>query len=200
MNVVKLTPEHTAQVRDLFRTDKFMGVDTTRGENYFVGDLTPLDEILYSNFCNTYLEDRKNYHAFGIIRDNRVTTTIAFYEGIDDASWYWNQVRTFGDNGAEIKAVLDRVMLYNESKGRLKFYSMFPLKYQKVYRRLAFSENARQRYDYFDEFYVEAKHQCQFTLPWQIMFNRTLVPTDTLVRCTFLKQQYREKLYNAGRL
>jgi hypothetical protein len=77
---------------------------------------------------------------------------------------------------------------------------MFPKKYSGVYRRLAFSPEANERYDYFDEYYVEEKHQCKFNLSWQILYNRTLVPVDTVVRCTFLKQKYRNNIYNAGRL
>ena len=77
---------------------------------------------------------------------------------------------------------------------------MFPLEYKKVYRRLAFSNIAKERYDYFDEFHVKEKHYPIFNLPWQILYNRTLVPVDSIVRCTFLKQQYRDTLYDAGRL
>lgn len=201
MNIVKITAEHSEALKYVFRRKEYMGVDLNT--NYFTDQAQygPVEQMLYANFCYTYLSDRKSHHAFGHLNeDGNFTSVLGFYESSDDASWYWNQIRTTGDNANEIKAVLDEVIKFNESRGRLKFYSMFPLKYRKVYRRLAFSKWASERYDSFDEFYVEAKHQCKFTLPWQIMYNRTLVPTDTLVRCTYLKQEYREQLFNGGAL
>jgi hypothetical protein len=203
MNTLKLNFNHADKLRKLFNTTKYMGVKLDEGD--FLGreqhhiELNPIDEYLHGNFCSAYLSDRKNHHAYGYINEvGDITATIGFYESTDDASWYWNMVRTTGSNQREVKHVLDAVIKHNEERGRLKFYSMFPLQYRKVYRRMAFSEWASERYDYFDEFYVEAKNQCRFTLPWQIMFNRTLVPTDTIVRCTFLKQKYRDELFNGG--
>ena len=90
-------------------------------------------------------------------------------------------------------------MDYNESRNRFKFYSMFPLKYDKVYRRLAFSKKTSSRYDAYNEFYVKAREKCIYTLPWQILYNRTLVPVDTVVRCTYLKPEHR-KLPSGGNL
>jgi hypothetical protein len=201
MTVVKITNEHKEALKRVFRQQKYMGVSLNT--NHFVDQekYGQVEQVLYDNFCYTYLSERRNHHAFGYLDENGdITTALGFYEGIDDASWYWNQIRTTGDNASEIKQVLDEAIKFNEARGRLKFYSMFPLKYRKVYRRLAFSKWASERYDSFDEFYVPAKHQCKFTLPWQIMFNRTLVPTDSIVRCTYLKQEYREELFNAGAL
>jgi hypothetical protein len=142
-----------------------------------------------------------NYHAYGAINDDGVVQCyIGFYESIDDASWYWNQVRTTGNGTDLIKHCLDAVIKHNEEKGRLKFYSMFPAKYTKVYRRLAFSTHNSERYDSFDEYTVEPNNQCIYTMPWQILYNRTLAPVETVVRCSFLKQQYRTSMTNGGNL
>jgi hypothetical protein len=176
-----------------------MGVPTD--QNYFVGAELKFEEFYYEAFKETYLTDLKSYHAYGYMDEQgTITTAIGFYESNEDASWYWNHIRTTGNNIQHIKQVLDKVLEHNEKNGRFKFYSMFPTKYIKTYRRLAFSKAASERYDYFDEYYVESRHQAQFSLPWQILYNRTLLPVDTMVRCTFLKQKYRENLYHAGRL
>lgn len=199
MKIVKLTKKHTETIRHLFKLTKFMGVDHSK--NYFIGSGEDFSDYYLGTFVSTYMSGLKNYHAYGAEEDTgEINSVIGFYESNEDASWYWNHVRTTGNKPAEIKLILDRIMAHNEEQGRYKFYSMFPLKYQHVYRRLAFSKINSERYDYFDEFHVSEKHQCQFSLPWQILYNRTLVPVDTIVRCTFLKQQYREKLFNAGRL
>lgn len=196
MEIVKLTTAHTDAVRPLFEKEKYMGINAET--KTFLQDDTPFADLFHEAFVTTYLTDLKNYHAYGAIENGIVQAYIGFYESTDDAAWYWNHIRSFGNN--MIKPVLDRVIQHNEEHNRLKFYSMFPTRYTKVYRRLAFSEYNSTRYDYFDEFMVSEKNQCQFTLPWQILYNRTLVPVDTVVRCTFLKQEYRHKLNNAGRL
>lgn len=199
MKVIKLTNEHIDAIKPLFMVPKFMGVETE--SNYFVGPNLKFDEFYHEAFSETYLSGLKSYHAYGAYDDNNnIIGLMGFYESTDDSSWYWNTIRTLGDNKSAIRALLDKVMEYNESNGRYKFYSMFPKKYANVYRRLAFSPEASERYDYFDEYYVEAKHQCKFNFVWQILYNRTLVPVDTIVRCTFLKQKYRQNVYNAGRL
>lgn len=199
MNVIKLTSEHVDAVRPLFKLPRFMGVSTDK--NYFVGDELKFEEFYHQAFTETYLSGLKSYHSYGYFdEEDNITAVISFYESGEDASWYWNHVRTLGNNSTHIKAVLDKVIEHNENNGRFKFYSMFPSKYINVYRRLAFSKTASKRYDYFDEFQVESKHQAMFALPWQILYNKTLVPVDTVVRCTFLKQKYRKKLFHAGRL
>jgi len=200
MQVVKLTSEHAEKIKPLFKLKKFMGVDPVN--NYFVGTAEfQFDEMYHKAFITTYLTDLNSYHAYGCVEDSgEITSILGFYESPDDASWYWNHVRTTGNNAADIKLLLDNVIKHNEAKGRFKFYSMFPKKYINVYRRLAFSKYNSERYDYFDEFSVDVKHQCKFNLHWQILYNRTLVPVDTVVRCTFLKQKYRTSLFNAGNL
>lgn len=200
MKIVKLTKKYAKQIQHLFVKPKFMGVE--HNKTYFVDkNIDNFDKIYFEEFSYTYLSDNKNYISYGVINDNgEINSILGFYESIDDASWYWTQVRTNGNNGDEIKLLLDKTLNYNEKNGRFKFYSMFPLKYQRVYRRLAFSNNAKERYDYFDECYVKIRHQCKFSLHWQILYNRTLLPVDTVVRCTFLKEKYRKEIYHAGKL
>ncbi len=199
MKVVKLNEEHAEQIKHLFKIPKFMGVDSSK--NYFVDNTLDFSEFYHESFVSTYMAGLSRYHAYGTETESgEINALLGFYESSDDASWYWNQIRTTGNNQNNIKQILDSVIEHNEQQGRYKFYSMFPLQYQKIYRRLAFSKTSSERYDYFDEFYVESKHQCKFNLAWQILYTRTLLPTDTLVRCTFLKQKYRTSLFNAGRL
>ena len=199
MKIIKLNESHILAVRPLFENTKYMGafLKTT----YFIPNhVNPVDHY-HTSFYTTYLSDLKNYHAYGAMNDEgNIVAVLSFYESIDDASWYWNHIRTVGNNADAIKLILDRVIEHNEDNGRFKFYSLFPKNYISTYRRLAFSKYNSERYDYFDEFSVDEKHQCTFTLPWQILYTRTLVPVDTVVRCTFLKQKYRTSLYNAGSL
>lgn len=198
MKIVKLTSAHISSVRSLFDGPNYMGVRAITSN--FSSESEMFSDLFHKVFAATYLSDLQNYHAYGAIDDDGIVHSyIGFYESIDESAWYWNHLRSFGDPRL-IKQVLDAVIAHNEERGRLKFYSMFPKQYTNTYRRLAFSKLNSERYDYFDEFEVNAKTMCKYTLPWQILFNRTLVPTDVAVRCTFLKQKYRTQLPQCGRL
>lgn len=199
MKAFKLTLQHAQDIRYLFDVPKYMSQDTNT--KYFIDkEVYKFADYYHSNFCETYLSGLNNYSAWGIENNGHITAALAFYQSSDDASWYWNIIRTAGNCHADVKFLLDSVLDYNESRGYLKFYSMFPRKHRHVYRRFAFSNTAAERYDYFDEYYVQDKHCCKFTLAWQILYARTLLPVDTIVRCTFLKQKYRTIDYCAGRL
>ena len=85
--------------------------------------------------------------------------------------------------------MLDHMIKFNEADGRLKFYTLWNAKHAKILRRFTFSEWANERYDYFDEMIIPAKHKCFYLNHWNILFNRILLPEDTIIRCTFLKQK-----------
>ena len=199
MRVEQLTSEHKDAIKPLFGVKKWMGV--SHEDNAFISSAYDFENTYYVNFCNTYLSGLNSYHAFGAFNENgEVIGFIGFYESSDNAEWYWTHVLTKDAAGKRvIPAILDAVIDYNEKNGRLKFYSMWNAKYAKVYRRLAFSEKNNERYDSFDEYMVPAKHRVLYTMPWMVLYGRILLPVDSLVRCTFLKQKYREKLLVAGK-
>ena len=197
MRIFKLTPDHKELIKPLFENKKWMGVDA---KGNFVDERLNFNEVYYNVFCSSYLGDLKQYHAYGCFDDDmQIRSIISFYESNDNAEWYWTHIRSCG-NRRFVPPLLDRVIEHNENNGRFKFYSMWNSKYQNVYRKFAFSKYNAERYDYFDEYIVPAKTKCVWTLPWMVLFGRMLVPVDTVVRCTFLKQQHREKLDIAGNI
>lgn len=196
MTIEKLTRTHSAGLKELFISERFMGVSSST--EYFIGPEVKFNEFAYNVFCDTYLSNLDNFKAFGNVQNEKVTSIIAFYEAIDAPAWYWTQIRSMDHKS--IPNVLDSVIEHNESNGRLKFYSMFNAKYAKSYRRLSFSKSVQERYGFIDECIVPAKTKCFYQDYWQILFNRILVPVDSLVRCTFLKQEYRNNLPTAGNI
>jgi hypothetical protein len=126
-----------------------------------------------------------------------VLAFMSFYEGVDDASWYFTGGRSLGKN-ALLRQILDVIMEYNEQNGRLKFYTVMNAKHAHLMRRLGFSKTAAERYDYFDEYIVEPRCKTFFSDHWEILFKRSLLPVTSVVRCTFLKQKYRTSLPNGG--
>ena len=196
MNIIKLNSSHADLVKSLFYKDKFMVKHLT---NTHIGSPNDLVDLHYLAFQTTYLTDLVNYHAFGALSpDGEIIGLSSFYESTDEASWYGTGIRNSG-NKQTAQSLLDAMIKHNEEQGRFKFYTLWSTKHARLLRRFAFSKYNNERYDYFDEFYVNERHACLFSMPWQILYNRSLSLADTTVRCTFLKQKYRT-LFNAGRL
>lgn len=196
MIIKKLDESHEEALYPLFETHKYMGakVDSV---DFFAKDA--MAKVYHKGFCTTYLRGLSNYHAFGAFDDDKIVGAIACYQSTDEPSWYGTQIRSM--NSKEVaRDLLDHMIKFNEELGRYKFYTLWNAKHAKLLRRFAFSDWADERYDYFDECLVPAKTKCVYTNHWQILFNRILLPHDTIVRCTFLKQQYRNKLPVAGNI
>lgn len=200
MKILKLSSEHAEAIRPLFEEKKWMGAD--RENEFFVNRevFQDVGDTYYNSFTNTYLTDLRTYHAYGSFDElGNVRALIAFHESNENAEWYWTHIRSNGGKDF-VQPLLDAVIDHNEKNGRYKFYSMWNLKYRRIYRKFAFSKYNSERYDSFDEYVVPAKTRCIYTMPWMVLYNRTLVPVDTVVRCTYLKREYRNDLGIAGNL
>lgn len=196
MSIVKLTQDHIESVKHLFfKTHKYMG--TLNFENEDPNFQTRLYEI----FCDTHLSDLKNYHAFGFYntKTNKVDALISFYESVNEPSWYLTSGRSTGNN-LLFKDILDTIMDYNEANGRLKFFTVMNLRQARLMRKLGFSSRNVERYDYFDEYTVKPQEKTFYSDHWEILFRRRLLPVETVVRCTFLKKEYRTNLPNGGNI
>lgn len=199
MNIIELNASHIDLVKPLFYTKNYMGTDLHA--NYFVPtDKNPIEEIHHRSFVETYLSNLSSYKALGLqAEDGSIKSLISFYMSPDEPCWYGTMIRS-SNNKEYVRPLLDAAMAYNEARGRLKFYTLWSGKHAKLLRRFAFSDEARERYDYFDEIFVPAKTKCVYTNYWQVLFGRILLPTDTIIRCTFLKQEYRTQLPRGGNL
>jgi hypothetical protein len=197
MIIRKLIKDDQDALKPVFESKKYMGVNADKAD-FFEKDR--MAELYWAAFCTTYLTDLKSYHAFGAFDEQgNVLGIISCYQSPDEPSWYGTQIR---NNGSKIVAreLLDTMIKFNESVGRLKFYTLWNAKHGKLLRRFIFSDWANERYDYFDEYRVSARNKCIYTSHWHILFNRILLPNDVLIRCTFLKQKYRDTLCNGGNI
>jgi hypothetical protein len=187
MSVVKLNQSHADAVKNLFRNKKYMGLPLSE----FTQNPNAFNNRLYEIFCNNYLSGiTKNFHAYGYIQDDQVESLISFYESTDEPAWYYTVYRSNGNNKF-LKEVLDAVIQHNEIQGRLKFYTLTNVAHTKFLRKFHWSKFNNERYGYFDEFVVPEKHRCFYTNHWELLFKRFLIPADSIVRCNYLKQEYR---------
>jgi hypothetical protein len=212
MNIVKLDRSHREAVKNLFySTRKYMGVDDAADYYKNVDEkLEPeyrqqveeidFNEKLYGAFCSTYLKDLKTFHAFGNINEEgQVTAFATFYESQEEPSWYCTLYRSDGDNNT-LKALLDKCIEYNETNGRLKFFTLVNKKHARLLRKFTYSDYNNDRYGYFDEMIIPKQTKCFFAKYWEVLFKRTLLPADTVIRCSFLKQEYRTTLPIGGNI
>lgn len=198
MNIIELNLTHKELVIPLFYSRNYMGVDLH--STYFVDtDNTTVEKVFYNIFVDTYLSGLTNYKALALVDQGEIKSLISFYTSPDEPSWYGTMIRSL-KNKNYVRPLLDAAMSYNEEHGRLKFYTLWSSDHAKLLRRFAFSKEANARYDYVDEIFVPARTKCFYTNYWQILFNRTLIPTNAIVRCTFLKQEYRTNLPVGGNL
>jgi hypothetical protein len=206
MPVVKLNSSHKAACRGLFKTEKYMGnkINDTPEFQVFINKNDPnidpatiFNNRLYNVFCSNYLSGLSNFHAFGYEIDGEIKASISFYESTEEPAWYYTLYRSTGDN-ILLKKVLDEVIKYNEENGRFKFYTLVHKKHSKLLRRFHWNKENNERYGYFDEFVVPAKSKCFYGNAWELLFKRFLVPEDSVVRCNYLKQEYRTELHIGG--
>lgn len=154
----------------------------------------------FENFVNTYLFDLENFHAIGRLNNNdKLTDVISFYESTDEASYYITNILHVTDK-VNTAGIFDSIINYNEKQGRLKFYSLVDFTQIDCWNEIHLSKKINKDYGYFDEFEIPARHQCIYTLPWQILFSRTLFTNDTVLRCHYLKQEKRKIIPIGGRL
>jgi len=202
MKIIKLDRNHVQSSHDLFGVSKYMGVNLAEHHMGGIDDLAMQNQILLGRFTDTYLSGLKSFHAFGAYADDDEGLTkmlgfIAFHEDAHEPSWHMTMSRNNGDREV-IKALLDKAIEYNERNGRLKFYTLMNARHAKLVRKFSWSDYNNERYDYFDEYVVPAKTKCLYYTAWEVLFKRALLPVDTIVRCSFLKQQYREQLVSGG--
>lgn len=196
MQIIKLTKEHTEACAELFQGNKFMGEVMSDHEAYT--DATNM--VMYNRFVSTYLSNLKNYHAIGAIGDDgNLKGFLSFYESVEEPAWYYTLCRSDGTLSLA-KDLLDYAIKFNEDNGRFKFYTLVNSKHAKLLRKFSWSDYNNERYGYFDEYMVPAKNKCFYVNAWELLFKRVLLPTDTTVRCSFLKQEFRETLAVGGGL
>lgn len=195
--IVKLNKSHKESIKHLFyRTTKHMGVELT---NFTMEPGKEFEERSYEVFCDNYLEDLEAFHAYGYYdkTTDKINALVSYYEAEDDPSWYFTVYRSSGNNQL-LKDVLDKVIEVNESAGRLKFYTLVNSAHSKLLRRFTWSKYNSERYGWFDECIIPGNTKPYFINHWELLFKRILIPTDTTVRCNYLKQEYRNALPRLG--
>jgi len=198
MKIVKLTPDHAEDAKHLFYNEKYMGVEVN---NNTWGTTTEyFAQLTYNRFINAYLADLKNFGAYGAVDDaGTVQAFVCYYTSADEPSWFYTLARSSGDNRL-LKDVLDVIIAMQEAQGRMKVYSLVNAEHAKILRRLYWSEYNSNRYHYVDEYMVPAKYKTYYNRDWELLFKRSLLPSDTIVRCSFLKQEFRTSLPIGGNI
>lgn len=195
MQILKLDTTHSDKIRELYTHSKYMGVDVAGN---WAGNVEAYNNFIFGVFSKTYLTGLKNFHAYGLFDNNGdLQCLISLYDSNDEPSWYYTMCRSRGETEL-VKQLLDGVISIQENKHRFKFYTLVNIRHAPLLRKFTYSEYNDNRYDYYDEFKVPAKTRCFYNNAWELLFKKVLLPIDTVVRCSYLKQQYREELPVGG--
>jgi hypothetical protein len=192
--IQELNESHIDGVKHLFYENKKVMSSTKAFEP--VGNRTEekVRKYHYNFFCNHYLNNIEgdNSISYGWVTD-KVESLIAFDLPMFEPTWYFTMFRGSGDGNVHIPELFERAVRFNESIGRYKFYSCFNAKHAKKthIRKFVFSDYVNERYDYFDDYIVPAYQKCRYDIHDKYLFFGYTYPIDVVVRCTFLKQEYR---------
>lgn len=190
MPVIKLTSAHAGKLMHLFDSDKYTGAEIFSN---FAKDSDDFRSTMYNMYCSTYLSGLSNFHSMGYLDHDtdRILSLITFYESIEEPAWYHGFYMGC-DTDNRLSEVFDEVIIYNESHHRNKFYTLVHFNDgTEVSLPYYCDTSSFVRYDYVDEYMVPAKTKCVYTNTWELLYKRVLFPEDTVVRCNFLKQEYR---------
>ena len=188
MKILKLDISHADKVKTLYQNSKYMGIDVAGNWAY---NADAYNEFVFGIFQKTYLSGLTNFNAYGLFNDNdEVECLISLYDSNDEPSWYYTMCRSKGNTEA-VKRLLDGVIEIQEAKNRFKFYTLVNVRHAPLLRKFTYSEYNNERYGFYDEFVVPAKTRCYYNNPWELLFKKVLLPVDTVVRCSYLKNEYR---------
>ena len=115
---------------------------------------------------------------------------ISLYDSSDEPAWYYTLCRSNGNKKALLE-LFDAVLSIQEKKARYKFYTLINVKHADLLRDFTYSDYNNERYGYYDEYVVPAKTLCYYNNAWELLFKKVMLPVDSLVRCSFLKQEFR---------
>lgn len=183
--------KHVDSVKHLFYDNaKFMSSKEAFRE---VGNRTEekVRKFHYDYFCEHYLLGEG--YSIGFLQDDKVEALIGYDIDKFEPSWFFTLFRASGKGAHHLPWCLDLAISHNELEKRLKFYSCMNAKHagKKNIRKFLFSDDVNQRYDYFDEYIVKANESCHHAKHYEHLYMRHTYPVDTVVRCTYLKQEYR---------
>lgn len=197
MKILRLGTQHIEPVRELYQSSKYMGIDVAGNWD---GDHEDYNDFLFGVFQKTYLSGLNNFQAYGLFNDiGQLECLISLYDSSDEPAWYYTMCRSKGNTDL-LKQLFDEVIKTQESKNRFKFYTLVNARHAPLLRKFTYSDYNNERYGYYDEFVVPAKTRCYYNNAWELLFKKVLLPVDSVVRCSYLKQEYRPKLPIGGSL
>lgn len=177
---MKLTLAHSDNIKNLFTSSDSLDNQLDIASPGFIN-------VSHEIFQTNYLGQLNNWHSFA---DENLTTAIVCYQSQDEASWYLTHKVGNGD----ITHLISEAIEYNQNCNLFKFYMIIPTTNLDTFS-LGINE-----YDYFDEMIVPKKTRCYYSTIWQLLYQRVLPTEDTIVRCYYLKKEYRKTINIAGTL
>lgn len=148
-------------------------------------------------FKAIYLNELDNFKAYGLYVNDTLKSIISTYKSIYDSSWYITHV--FYSDLTTVPTLLNYCINLFESEGIYKFYNLVPKNYNTL-DKLYWDPINLERYIQVDEVLLPSKTKSFYINYWMILQERNLCEIDYIVRCNFLKQEYRDTLPIGGNI
>jgi hypothetical protein len=160
-----------------------------------IAEVIPNDD-LRQYFSSMYIFNLNNYKAYGYFEQDKLKAIISCYKSIHDASWYLTHV--FYSDIDVVPELLSYCINLYENEGVYKFYNLVPA--DSTDRDLYWKPNDKARYIQVDECKLPEKTKSFYGHYNFILLERTLHNIDYIVRCNFLKSEYRTEIPLGGNI
>lgn len=173
---MKLTLDNIADISHLFNKENAFSYTPEMQYDIAQENFVNLEHEV---FATNYLGQLKNWHSF---INNKKTSAVVCYQSEDEPSWYITNI--YGTE--DINQLISEAAAYNETCNLYKFYIVIPE------QNLHNFKLELSNYDYFNEIFVKEKSRCYYTTFWQVLYKRTMPDKNTIVRCYYLKKEFRK--------
>lgn len=147
------------------------------------------------HFISYYLGDTTNFRAYGYFVNDQLHGVISCIKSLFDASWYITHV--FYLDISIVPKLLSYCITTYENEGLYKFYNLVS---ENDNNDLFWKDTDKERYIHVDECVIPVKTKCFYNHYWLILQERLLLDTEYIVRCNFLKQEYRKSIPISGNI
>ena len=148
-------------------------------------------------FASMYIMELQNYRAYGYFVEDTCLAIISCYKSTYDASWYLTHI--FYKDITIVPELLSYCIKMFENEGIYKFYNLVPLNYN-TFDKLHWKPSDLERYIQVDECKLLAKTKSFYNHYNFILQERILLSDDYIVRCNFLKPEYRTNIPLGGNI
>jgi hypothetical protein len=160
-----------------------------------------VSQFAIGHLVNFYLSHQSNaYQCFGCFDGDRLLGTITADYLERRPEWILRRIvvdqniKGSSDATAVAQALMIHALEFGEQLGYYQHRNLIPAKYRDAHLKFWGNNPARVgRYEVYQVEFIPAGERPRFAEHWEQLFGRVVMPVDSVVRVSMLKQAYRSK-------